>query len=222
MKPAAADNPLVEYVRRSLALDDPGEVERRANELSGIGYERTADHLREHAAELRGQADVGEVISYPSPLPEVSDEQWAAFVRQMQTGETGTVTPGGQVGVFGIRMKRFEDLGLAKNVRRLSFHGGSTWTADFKAPLTRERLLADPLLQYRIFVASMKRYRADILARHRADLGREIEGKPATLSGLLAVAHHAGPALDSWLANESDRRRFERTTAAYRHMTGGF
>jgi hypothetical protein len=223
VKSAAQDNPLVEYVRRSLALDDPAEVERRADTLSGIGYEQTADHLRERAAELRvGEADVGRALNYSSPLPEASDEQWAAFVRQMQKGDTGDVTPSGQVGVFKIRMKRLEDLGLAKNVRRVSFHGGTTWTADFKPPLTMQRLLADPLLQYRIFVASMKRYRSDILSRHRDALGREIEGKPATLSGLLAVAHHAGPALDSWLRSESDRKRFERTTAAYGRLTGGF
>ena len=33
----------------------------------------------------------------------------------------------------------------------------------------------------------MKRYRDEVLARHRAAIGKEIEGKPATLSGLMAV-----------------------------------
>ena len=223
MKAPAADSPLVEYVRRSLALNDPAEIERRANELSGIGYERTADHLREQADRLRvGNSEIGESGTYSSPLPEATDEQWARFVRQMQTGEVSTVTPAGQVGVFKIRMKRLEDLGLAKNVRRENFHGGTTWTANFRPPLTMKRLLADPLLQYRVFAASMKSYRADILARHRGDLGREIEGKTATLSGLLAVAHHAGPALDSWLASENDRRRFVKTSTAYGLSTGVF
>jgi hypothetical protein len=85
-----------------------------------------------------------------------------------------------------------------------------------------DRLLADPIVQYRIFAASMKRHRGDILARHRAVLGTEIEGQPATLSGLLAVAHHAGPALSSWLTSPDDRRRFEKTTAAYHSATGVF
>jgi hypothetical protein len=83
-------------------------------------------------------------------------------------------------------------------------------------------LLADPLIQYRIFVASMRRYRSQVLAEHRSAIGTEIEGKPATLSGLLAVAHHAGPALASWLTSAEDRRRFAKTTAAYGRTTGVF
>ena len=58
--------------------------------------------------------------------------------------------------------------------------------------------------------------------RHRDAIGKEIEGKPATLSGLMAVSQHAGPALASWLANEADRRRFKQTTAAYGRTTGVF
>jgi hypothetical protein len=215
-------DPLVEYVRRSLELEDPTEIERRADELSGIGYGRTADHLRERADLLRAGEPQQDDPVYRSPIPEATDEQWARFVRLMQTGALGTVTPSGQFGVFQTRMKRLEDLGLAREVRRTGREAGAAWTATFRPPLTMERLTADPLLQYRIFAASMKRYRAEILANHRAAIGTEIEGKRATLSGLLAVAHHAGPALTSWLTSEGDRRRFEKTTAAYSRTTGVF
>src|SRR5206468_25003 len=108
-----------------------------------------------------------------------------------------------------------EDLGLVRDVHRVQRGGAPSWTATFRPPLTLARLLSDPLLQYRIFVVSMKRYRDEVLARHRDAIGKDIEGKPATLSGLIAVSQHAGPALASWLANEADRRRFKQTTAAY-------
>jgi hypothetical protein len=218
--------PLVEYVRRSLELEEPAEIDRRADELTVIGYAKTAHHLRERAATLRALLSRGRPaavsFSYRSPLSEASDAQWAQFVRLMQTGELAAVTPTGQIGVFQTRVKRLQDLGLARDVRRVAGEGGARWTATFKAPLTLARLLSDPLLQYRVFAASMRRYRGEILERHRDALGKEIEGKPATLSGLLAVAHHAGPALASWLTNPDDRRRFQKTTAAYDQTTGVF
>jgi hypothetical protein len=161
-------------------------------------------------------------MTYRSPIPEATDQQWARFVRLMQAGDVAAVTPSGQVGIFQTRLKRLQDLGLARDVRRVSADGSARWTATFRPPLTLARLLADPLLQYRIFVASMRRYRSDILGAHRAAIGTEFEGKPATLSGLLAVAHHAGPALGSWLASADDRRRFAKTTAAYGRTTGVF
>jgi hypothetical protein len=215
-------NPLLEFVRRSLELDSPAELERRADTLAGIGYSRVADHFREQARHLRAQQETARPATYQSPIPEATDEQWEHFARLMQTGELSAVTPSGQVGLFQTRLKRLEDLGLASNVHRENHHGGATWTATIRPPLTMERLLADPLAQYRIFAASMTRYRAEILSHHRRAIGTDIDGKRATLSGLLAVAHHAGPALASWLANSEDRRRFERTTAAYNATTGVF
>lgn len=222
MNPAPKANPLVDFVKQSMSLEDAAEIARRADVLDGMGYERTANHLRGHAARLRtGQARRPGLV-LKSPIPEASDEQWARFVRLMQTGDVAAVTPTGQVGVFQTRLKRLEDLGLAHDVRRVQGDGTANWTATFRPPLTLARLLSDPLLQYRIFVLSMKRYRDEVLARHRGAIGTEIEGKAATLSGLMAVSQHAGPALASWLASEADRQRFKQTTAAYGRTTGVF
>ena len=221
---AATANPLVDFVKKSMDLEDAVEVARRADVLEGMGYERTADHLRTHAARLRTNArrHHGRPL-FRSPIPEASDEQWMLFVRLMQVGDVAAVTPTGQVGVFQTRLKRLEDLGLVRDVRRVQGAGGApSWTATFRPPLTLVRLLSDPLLQYRIFVVSMKRYRNEVLAHHRNAFGTQIEGKPATLSGLMAVSQHAGPALGSWLASEADRQRFKQTTAAYGRTTGVF
>lgn len=222
MNPAPKANPLVQYVQRSLDLEDPDEIERRADELAGLGYERTASHLRGQATRLRGGRLRPSGVMFRSPIPEASDEQWARFVRLMETGDVAAVTPTGQVGIFQTRLKRLEDLGLARDVQRVQKGGAPSWTATFRPPLTLARLLSDPLLQYRVFVVSMKRYRDEVLAGHREAIGKEIEGKSATLSGLMAVAQHAGPALASWLENEADRKRFKQTTAAYGRTTGVF
>ena len=224
MNPAAKANPLVNFVQQSMDLEDAAEIARRADVLEGMGYERTATHLREHAARVRGVPRRRAMpMIFRSPLPEASDEQWARFVRLMQVGDVAAVTPTGQVGIFQTRLKRLEDLGLVLDVRRVQHAGAApSWTATFRPPLTLARLLSDPLLQYRIFVVSMKRYRDEVLARHRDAIGKEIEGKSATLSGLMAVSQHAGPALASWIASEADRRRFKQTTAAYGRTTGVF
>lgn len=224
MSPVVKASPLVDFVKQSMDLEDAAEIARRADVLEGMGYERTAGHLREHAARLRVGAPRRRGLPvFRSPIPEASDEQWARFVRLMQVGDVAAVTPTGQVGVFQTRLKRLEDLGLVRDVRRAQHAGAApSWTATFRPPLTLARLLSDPLLQYRIFVVSMKRYRDEVLARHRDAIGTVIEGKPATLSGLMAVSQHAGPALGSWLANEADRKRFRQTTAAYGRSTGVF
>ncbi len=225
-KDAASVDPLVEYVRRSLDLDDPTELEKRAEHVASLGYGRTATHMREQAELLRVEKEAGKAATHRSPIPEATDEQWTGFVKLMQTGATDALTPAGQLGLFGTRMKRLADLGIATEVRRTPATGGAAeqpgWTATLKPPLSFDRLRADPLLQYRVFVASMKRYRDDILGLHREAIGKEIEGRKATLSGLLAVAHHAGPGLASWLTNDKDRRRFAKTTAAYVRTTGVF
>jgi hypothetical protein len=221
---AAKANPLVDFVKQSMDLEDAAEIARRADVLEGMGYERTASHLREHATRIRsGKPRRPAPLKFRSPIPEASDEQWARFVRLMQVGDVAAVTPTGQVGIFQTRLKRLEDLGLVRGVRRVQHAGAApSWSATFRPPLTLARLLSDPLLQYRIFVVSMKRYRDEVLARHRDAIGKEIEGKPATLSGLMAVSQHAGPALGSWLASEADRKRFKQTTAAYGRTTGVF
>ena len=224
MNPVAKPNPLVDFVKQSMDLEDAAEIARRADVLEGMGYERTAGHLRARAAQVRaGTPRRSAPPVFRSPIQEASDEQWARFVRLMQVGDVAAVTPTGQVGIFQTRLKRLEDLGLVRDVRRLQHAGAApSWTATFRPPLTLARLLSDPLLQYRIFVVSMKRYRDEVLARHRDVIGKEIEGKPATLSGLMAVSQHAGPALGSWIASEADRKRFKQTTAAYDRTTGVF
>jgi len=76
VNPAPKVNPLVDFVKQSMDLEDAAEIARRADVLDGMGYERTASHLRGHAARLRtGQARRSGLV-VKSPIPEASDEQW--------------------------------------------------------------------------------------------------------------------------------------------------
>ena len=66
-------------------------------------------------------------------------------------------------------------------------------------------------------------HRAALLKREADALGRVYGGRPATLSGLLAVAKQAGlHGLELWLESQGDERRYPRTTAIYRRAVGIF
>ena len=69
----------------------------------------------------------------------------------------------------------------------------------------------------------MTAYRKVILDRFKDAIGTSFEGVPATLSGLLAVAHHTGAeGLAKWIANNPPRAKFAATTAAYKAANGVF
>jgi len=86
-----------------------------------------------------------------------------------------------------------------------------------------EAWLASPALQVKTFARDQRRAAGLIAAELRGELGKVHAGRPATLSGLLAVAHAAGPeGLRSWLARPTDKTAYPNTTAAYLRATGAF
>jgi len=91
------------------------------------------------------------------------------------------------------------------------------WTADLAPPPTLEAFLASSKLQYEAFVKSVLDYLPVLTSpRFAVFVGRVIDGKRITLSGLIAVAHAAGiDGLKSWLANPADREKYPNTTAAF-------
>jgi len=190
------------------------EFELAASSASVAGYPALSDALISKARTAPEEAPVQGV---PSPFPEVSNAAWTAFVKAMGKEKAGTIGPRGGIGIFQIPVRRMVDLGLMKNPRK----GPEGWTGDWIIP--SERFLGDPKLQYKVFEKSMKAYRNAILGRYKSAISKTIEDRPASLSGLMAVAHHTGEdGLGKWLANIPPRTRFKATTGSYLTANGIF
>ncbi len=193
------------------------ELEIAASSATVAGYPKLGEALLEKAQKApdRSAASKGP----ESPWKEVSDADWRAFIKAMAVGKPNTVSPRGSIGIFQMTVRRLADFGLMRNPRKTGADG--VWTADWA--IDPKRFMSDPALQYKVFEKSMSQYRSLILERYRAAIGTSFEGKQATLSGLLAVAHHAGAeGLAKWLKNDPPRSKFKATTAAYARANGIF
>jgi hypothetical protein len=160
-----------------------------------------------------------------SPLPNVNDATWGKFAGKMKQGELGTVTAAAHLGLFLISFRRLKDLGLVENVRKVKFvtptsgKDNMAYVGDFIAPLTREKFLSDAAIQYATFVKNIKNYYAKILTSHAKEIGKEHDGKKATLSGLLAVAVAAG---SSGMADWLKGNKMPYTSKFYQRVNGIF
>jgi hypothetical protein len=177
------------------------------------------------ATEDRPPALVGR--SLKSELEGVSDEAWTKFALAMKTAEPGTVSKSNAYGMFAIKPRRLADLGLIKNVTNVNTSrevgGQMLWVGEWvpgdgAVPLTEEVFLKNPKLQYRAFVASMKRY---VQGLRDGSIVKPDGGHPKgmTLSGILAILHKCGPkGLKTWNTSE----RFETTTQLFEAANGIF
>ena len=190
------------------------ELELAASSASVAGYPQLSDALTEKA---KTAPQDGPVKGIPSPFPEVSHAAWTAFVKSMGGAKADAIGPRGSVGIFQIPVRRMVDLGLMNNPRK----GANGWTADWAVP--SDRFLKDPRLQYKVFEKSMTAYRNGILSQYKSAISKMIEDRPASLSGLMAVAHHTGiDGLGKWLDNQPPRSKFKATTNAYLTSNGIF
>lgn len=168
-----------------------------------------AEKVSEAPRDLRA----GGVPPLRSEIPGVSDEAWTSFAVAMRRADPSTVSEEGEVGMFGLKMRRLADLNLVRGLRKVRSPGGKTmtWVGEWTPPLDRERFLASPRAQYRVFSVSMARY-AELV--RGGDLPRG-----ATLSGALAILHRCGPpGLRSW----SRGQVFPRTADLFQRVNGIF
>ncbi len=159
--------------------------------------------------------DEGQEDALKSALPGVSDERWTQFCRGMAKEPFESVSDSNALGTFSMTPRRLADLGIVENLQRTRSPTSdrTIWVAVFVAPLTAEKFLRDPELQYVAFCRSCRDY-AD-----QMNSGR-IQRDPAmSQSGALAILHRAGPkGLDTWSTGE----RFPETEAAYDRVAGIF
>jgi hypothetical protein len=161
----------------------------------------------------------GSFVGFPSPWKDVPPPAWTAFVKAMGDKKAKAVDDRYRLGIFGIGARRLVDLGLMKNPKKGEYKGAKgVWVAEWLPPHSEEKFLGSPEAQYRAFVASMIAYRRAINQQFAGKPApAPVGGKRVSLSGLLAVAHHAGMGgLGKWL---SDERRVPATTEAFTKAT---
>lgn len=133
-------------------------------------------------------------------LPGVAADAWRRFASALETQSVSAVSSTGGLGVYEIRPRRLVELKFADNLRYAG-DSGRVQVCDFIAPLTRERFLADPQLQYRLFARSIALYNQQLTA------GELQQPEGATKAETLAALHVGGRgALKDW-ANLFDRTR---------------
>lgn len=149
----------------------------------------------------------------PSELPGIDDDEWTQFVTCMATGKSDGVSPSNALGLFEMMPRRLADLGLVKRLARSKPAERTIWVAVFVPPMTSDKFLRNPQVQYRVFSKSMKDY------SDRISGGEIVKPAPMSLSGALAILHRAGPkGLETWATGE----RFPSTQASYDRVAGVF
>lgn len=146
--------------------------------------------------------------------------RWERFVAVMTVAPREHVSPRRRFGMFGIDSRRLSDVGFMTSPRKMTI-GSETgvWSGEWVAPLTESKFLASTPAQYEAFTRSMRKL-APAVSGH---VGKTIDGKKATLSGLLAAGHLAGEAgIESWVSDPAVRAKFKATTAKFDKANGIF
>ena len=157
----------------------------------------------------------------PSQIPGVSDEAWTEFALGMKTTAQDAVSSSNAFGMFEMRPRRLEDLGLMRNVVPVNSRkkGAMAWIGEWVPPLTEKRFLGSAIEQYDAFGRSMRSYLEGL---DQGVVPQPDTGLPAdmTVSGALAILHRCGPSgLVKWIDEET---RLPNTVALYQAVNGIF
>lgn len=186
------------------------ELDTAASAAHGAGYPKLAEEL-----DRRAKRAPDRKIGFASPLRGVGHAAWTKFVNIMAVQGPTYESPKGYFGMFLFGVRRLVDLGVMKNAKKTS----AGWTAEWSVP--KEKFLGNAPVQISALGKSMAAYQRLVLDKYGAAIGITAAGKPATMSGLLAVAHFAGGAgLGKWVTDPSSRKGS--TTAAYLRANGIF
>ncbi len=154
------------------------------------------------------------------PFPTIPTVAWERFVTIMAVAPRSQVTPRRRLGMFQLDARRLSDVGFMQAPKKVTIGSEmGVWAGEWMPPLTEEKFLASTPAQYTAFSRSMK-----LLAPKAAPhVGKIIDGKTATLSGLLAAGHLAGDAgLESWVRDPAVRQKFSATTKNFERANGIF
>lgn len=154
------------------------------------------------------------------PIRGVPLVAWRRFVTVMAVAPRDYVSPRGRTGMFGMDARRLRDVGFMKDAKKASVGGEvGVWVGSWQEPVTREKFLASPALQYEAFRRSATR----MAPRVSGLVGKVVDGQRCSLSGLLGVGHLAGEeGVRSWVEDPAVRRRFSTTTKNFARTNGIF
>lgn len=219
---------LLERAKQGIApLEAIRGGQKEAERLGLVNLSLSLDHYGDLLEEKQKiKEGVEEIIktslpsSFSSPLKGLPDKNWSKYVNRHKSAKAGFISPGYQLGIFQTGMRLLEDFDYVRNTKKGDYKGRQVWLGEWVSPYSLQRFLSDAKLQYKVFSQQTKRDARAIIKRHKQYLlGPLVEGEKASLSGLLAVAKHAGLAgLRKWL--EGDRK--ERTTRVYKRYNGIF
>jgi hypothetical protein len=215
--PAPGVDASLEKIVRS---GDPQKMLAASQAAKESGNRQLADQLTIKAADANVMAPNA---VFPSPFPSVPTQAWTAFVHALRGKNPREITAAYHLGLFAFGMPRLVDLGLATNPQQEQRGGRKVWNATWTSPASLETFLGSPSFQYHTFVKAMTADLHEILAKLPHAVGTEIDGKPATPSGLLAVVKQAGlKGLETWIVDEATRKKYPNTTAQFNRLNGLF
>jgi hypothetical protein len=209
-----------QIVRGVAAEKDPRVVAAAAEVLEARGMKLTAEALRARAQALSSGAVTGEGNApIESPAQQVPTQAWTRFVRTLGGTPLDFRSPSGRLGLFSIHLHRLAELGHVRDLHRIT---SGALAADWVEPEAEAAFLASPRLQYEVLVESLSGL-ADEIAGRPFPIGRHVDGRRTSLSGLLAVAHRLGIAgLERWVASGPERARQRIATAMFERANGIF
>ena len=185
------------------------------------GYASLAAALRDEAAVLAAAQRFAEV--YRSPLAGVPDEAWTLYVKRSRVARPSAVSADNRLGCFALTARELADVGWLTGARKARLNDRLCWVGEWAEGRGAESFLADDAEQYEALTALTQLHARALEQRFEDLLEREVEGQPATRSGLLGVARRAGlGGLRGWCEDPAQRKRFPETTAAYARLNGIF
>lgn len=206
-------------------------LRQAAGQAAVAGHATLAAALRDEAAVLAAAEEFADAAGtqleveplWPSPLAGVDDEAWSRYVRRSRVARPSAVTPDNRHGCFAFSARELADAGWLLDARKELVNGRLCWTGTWAPDRDELKFLRSVEEQHEALAALARLHARVVTGRHADLIGTDIEGQPATLSGLLGVARRAGlGGLRGWAGDAAQRRKFPETTAAYARLNGIF
>lgn len=154
-----------------------------------------------------------------SPVRGIVIVRWTRFHRLMAR-HPRDYDSSGHLGAWGLNARSLHDAGLVDAPKKVTVgRDVGIWSGEWKKPLTKDKFLTSLPLQSRAFELATQK----LVPAASPLVGTIVDGKPASLSGLLGVGHVAGAAgLVDWVKNPVSRKKFARTTETFNLTNGVF